>query len=124
MRAKPGGRVGRPAVRPVASRQLRRLKADLRRRVGAARPGRWNPDPDDVQRSVVRLVLTLVEFLRQLMERQALRRVDEGTLSPAQVEAIGQGLMQLEEAVRDLARRFGLSVEDLNLELGPLGRLL
>jgi hypothetical protein len=111
-------------VQPVASRQLRRLKADLRRRAAAARPGRWNPDPDDVQRSVVRLVLTLVEFLRQLMERQALRRVDEGTLDAAQIEAVGKGLMQLEQAVHDLARRFGLSVEDLNLELGPLGRLL
>jgi hypothetical protein len=70
-----------------------------------------------------KLVLALAEFLRQLMERQALRRMDAGTLTPAQIEALGLALMRLEETIHDLARRFGLSPEDLNLDLGPLGRL-
>jgi Gas vesicle protein K len=57
------------------------------------------------------------------MERQALRRMDAGTLTPAQIEALGLALMRLEETSHDLARRFGLSPDDLNLDLGPLGRL-
>jgi hypothetical protein len=89
----------------------------------AAKPVRWNADPDDVQRSMAQLVLTLVDFLRQLLERQALRRVEEGTLTSAEVEAVGLALMRLEKAIRELARRFGLSPKDLKLDLGPLGRL-
>jgi len=111
-------RASRLEVGEVAS-----LRAELERRVSAAAP-RWNADPDDVQRSVAKLVLTLVEFLRALMERQAIRRMDAGTLTPAEVEAVGLALLQLEETLRDLAARFGLAPEDLNLDLGPLGRLL
>lgn len=81
---------------------------------------RWNPDPDEVQKSVVQLVLTLVEFLRQLMERQAVRRMDAGTLTPAEVEAVGAALMVVEQTVRELGDRFGLTPEDLNLDLGPI----
>ncbi len=81
---------------------------------------RWNADPEDVRRSVMQLVLTLVELLRRLMERQALRRMDAGTLTPEEIESLGRALMTLEETVRDLAGRFGLSLEDLNLDLGPL----
>jgi len=88
------------------------------RRVAA--PGRWNPDPEDVQRSVAQLVLTIVEFLRQLMERQAVRRMEERTLTDAEIEAVGQALMRLEETIRDIGKRFGLSPEDLNLDLGPV----
>lgn len=86
-------------------------------------PPRWNAAPEDVERSVARLVLALVEFLRKLMERQAIRRMEEGTLTEEQVERLGQALMRLEETVHDMARRFGLSPEDLNLDLGPLGHL-
>lgn len=86
-------------------------------------PPRWNAAPEDVERSVARLVLALVEFLRKLMERQAIRRMDEGTLTEAEVERLGRALMRLEETVHDLARRFGLSPDELNLDLGPLGRL-
>lgn len=86
-------------------------------------PARWNADPEEVRRSVMKLVLTLVDFLRQLMERQALRRVDEGTLSDEETERIGLALMRLEETVHDLARQAGLDPADLNLDLGPLGRL-
>jgi hypothetical protein len=98
------------------------LRAELER-LTATVPARWNADPEDVQRSVARLVLALVEFLRQLMERQAIRRMEGGSLAPEEVEAMGQALMKLEETVHDLASRFGLSPEDLNLDLGPLGRL-
>jgi hypothetical protein len=76
-----------------------------------------------VQRAVGKLVLALAEFLRKLFERQTLRRMDAGTLSPAQIEALGLALMQLEETIAELARRFGLDPGELNLDLGPLGRL-
>ena len=84
---------------------------------------RWNADPEDVQRSVAQLVLALVEFLRKLLERQAIRRMEAETLSPEEVERIGLALMRLESTVHDLARRFGLDPSELNLDLGPLGRL-
>lgn len=76
-----------------------------------------------MQRAVGKLVLALAEFLRKLFERQTLRRMDAGTLSPAQIEALGLALMQLEETIAELARRFGLDPGELNLDLGPLGRL-
>ena len=88
------------------------------------RPLRWNPEPEDVQRSVAQLVLTIVEFLRQLMERQAIRRMEQKTLTRKEVEAVGRALMQLEDTVREIGARFGLSPEDLNLDLGPMGKLM
>jgi phosphoribosylaminoimidazole-succinocarboxamide synthase len=84
---------------------------------------RWNADPEDVQRSVVKLVLSLVEFIRQLMERQAIRRMEAQTLTPQEIEKLGLALMKLEEAIKEIAKRFGLEPEDLNLDLGPLGTL-
>jgi hypothetical protein len=103
-------------------RELDSLRAELERRV-AAEPIRWNADPEEVQRSVAKLVLTLVEFLRQLFERQALRRMEDATLTPEETEAVGLALMRLEETIQELAGRFGLRPEELNLDLGPLGRL-
>lgn len=88
------------------------------------RPGRFAADPESVEKGLVQLVLTLVELLRQLMERQAIRRVDAGGLSDEQVERLGQTLMLLEEKMTELREHFGLEPEDLNLDLGPLGRLL
>jgi hypothetical protein len=85
---------------------------------------RVEPDPDDVARGLAQLVLTLIELLRQLMERQAIRRVDAGGLSEEQVERLGQALMALEQRMQELKEEFGLADEDLNLDLGPLGRLL
>jgi len=79
---------------------------------------RWNPDPDDVQKSVAQLVLTIVEFLRQLMERQAIRRMENKTLTKKELEDIGVALMRLEETVREIGKRFGLTPEDLNLDMG------
>ncbi|WP_342660091.1 hypothetical protein Rruber_04657 [Rhodococcus ruber] len=87
-------------------------------------PPRIDADPESVERGLVTLVLTLVELLRQLMERQALRRVDEGDLSDEQIERIGTTLMLLEERVGELRDHFGLTPEDLNIDLGPLGTLL
>src|SRR6267378_1050783 len=104
--------------------QLDDLRRELERAGRSASPSRWNADPDDVQRSVGRLVLTLVEFIRQLLERQAIRRMEAETLTAEETEAIGVALMRLEQTVRDMAARFGLQPEDLNLDLGPLGRLL
>lgn len=85
---------------------------------------RIDADPESVERGLVSLVLTVVELLRQLMERQALRRVDEGTLADDQIEKIGWTLMSLEQKMAELREHFGLEPEDLNLDLGPLGPLL
>lgn len=84
---------------------------------------RWNPDPEDVQRSVVKLVLSLIEFIRKLMERQAIRRLEEKTLTAEEIENVGVALMKLEQTVHQLAKRFKLDPKDLNLDLGPLGKL-
>jgi len=140
-------RRGRPkksravAAAPVTAADLRLLKAEIEQRLGrsatvavgkqrtAARrkiapPMRWNPEPEDVQKSVAQLVLTIVEFLRRLMERQAIRRMEQKTLTKKEVEAVGIALMTLEQTVRDIGARFGLTPEDLNLDLGPLGTLM
>ena len=91
---------------------------------GYSLPRRMETDSESVQRDLMRLVLTIIELVRQLMERQALRRVDEGDLDDDQVEELGLGLMRLEEAMTTLREQFDLAPEDLNLDLGPLGRLL
>ncbi len=85
---------------------------------------RIGADPETAERGLVALVLTLVELLRQLMERQAIRRVDQGDLTAEQAEQIGTTLMLLEERMAELREHFGLSPEDLNIDLGPLGPLL
>lgn len=120
--------VGTPATRrsdvaQITKAELQSLRRELDRASGGG-PSRWNANPDDVQRSVARLVLALVEFLRKLMERQAIRRMEAGTLTPEQVESLGVSLMRLEDAVRDMAERFGIKPEELNLDLGPLGKLM
>ena len=81
-------------------------------------------DRDSVERSLVTLVLTLVEMLRQLMERQAIRRVEQGSLNDEKIEQIGQTLMALDERMAELCDHFELDPEDLNIDLGPLGRLI
>src|SRR4026208_1045913 len=103
--------------------EVESLRPDLDRLAEAA-PPRWNADPEDVRRSVGKLVLTLVEFIRQLLERQAIPRMDAGTLTPGEPEGGGPALRPLEATVRDLGQQFGLSPEDLNLDLGPVGRLM
>ena len=91
---------------------------------GLSLPDRIAADPENVERGLASLVLTIVELLRQLMERQALRRLDDGDLSEEQIERIGQTLMALEQQMGELRDHFGLKPEDLNIDLGPLGPLL
>lgn len=93
-------------------------------RAPGAEVTRWETGPDTVDRDLIRLVLTVVELLRQLMERSALRRVDHGDLSEDQEERVGMTLMLLEERIEELSERHGLTMDDLNLDLGPLGTLL
>ena len=81
-------------------------------------------DKDAVRRDLMKLVLTIVELLRQLMERQAVRRFDQGDLTEQQEEDLGTSLMLLAEAMDELTEQFGLTASDLNLDLGPLGPLL
>jgi gas vesicle protein GvpK len=103
--------------------ELEDLRREIERTAGGG-PLRWNADPADVQRSVAQLVLTLVEFIRKLLERQAIRRMEQGTLTDEEVENVGRALMKLEETLRDIAAKFGLQPEDLNLDLGPVGKLI
>lgn len=110
-------------VAAVEVRELESMRAELERLARKTTP-RWNADPDDVRRAVAKLVLTLVEFIRQLLERQAIRRMETGTLTEEQTEAVGLALMRLEETVRELAAQFDLTPEDLNLDLGAVGKLL
>ncbi len=112
------------AARGVDVSEVESLRAEVERLRSLGSPPRWNANPDDVRRSVAKLVLTLVEAIRQLLERQAIRRMEQGTLTDAETEAIGLALMRLEEAVRDIAAQFGLAPEDLNLDLGPIGKLV
>ena len=93
-------------------------------RIGTAFPTRVNADPERVEQGLAQLVLTLVELLRQLMERQALRRMEQGTLTDEQIERLGETFMKLERRMEELKREFGLEDRDLNLNLGPLGDLL
>ena len=118
----------RSKKRARATVRLRKASAKqaghpARKRKPKAAAMRWNPEPEDVQRSVVKLVLSLIEFIRKLMERQAIRRLEEKTLTPEEIENVGIALMKLEQTVYQLAKRFKLDPKDLNLELGPLGKL-
>jgi hypothetical protein len=81
-------------------------------------------DPQDAARDLASLVLTVVELLRQLMERQAIRRLDQGDLGEEQEERLGTALMLLDERMTEMCRAHGLRREDLGLDLGPLGTLL
>lgn len=111
------------APAPIEIREIESLRAEVQRLATAA-PPRWNADPDEVRRSVLKLVLTLVEFIRQILERQAIRRMEAKTLTAEETESVGLALMRLEETVRDLAAQFGLRPEELNLDLGPVGKLI
>ncbi|UCM87014.1 gas vesicle protein K [Streptomyces marincola] len=88
------------------------------------REARIELDRDSVERDLMKLILTIIELLRQLMERQALRRVDVGDLTEEQEERIGLTLMLLSERMDELRGRYGFEPEDLNIDLGPLGPLL
>ncbi len=95
-----------------------------RRMPGGVFPRRIEADPERLEKGLAQLVMTIVELLRELMERQALRRMDDGTLSDAEIERLGETFMLLEQRMGELKEVFGLTDEDLNLDLGPLGTLL
>lgn len=103
--------------------ELEELRREVERLRGIL-PERVDVDPDGVESGLAKLVLALVEFLRQLLERQAVRRMEGGTLSDEEVERMGLALMRLEQKVHEMARAFGIDPAELNLGLGPLGKLV
>jgi len=88
-----------------------------------ALPDRINADPERVEQGLARLVLTVVELLREVLEHQAIRRMDGGTLTDEEIERVGLALLKLNQRMDELKNVFGLTDEDLNIDLGPLGRL-
>ncbi len=129
---RPARKRARPKKRPASTpgvagldvQEIESLRAELDRLAASSAAPRWNADPEDVRRSVAKLVLTLVEFIRQILERQAIRRMEAGTLTEAETESVGLALMRLEETVREMGAQFGLAPEDLKLDLGPIGKLV
>ena len=87
-------------------------------------PSRIEANPDDIEAGLAKLVLTLIEFLRQVLEHQAVRRMEGGSLSDEEIEKLGLALMRLQEKLQEIKTQFGLEGEDLNIDLGPLGRLI
>ena len=106
---------GSPEAGSIAA-ELERATARLSRRVEA--------DPENVEKGLAQLVLTLIELLRQLMEKQAVRRIEAGSLTDDEIDRLGETFMKLEQRMDELKRQFDLRDEDLNLNLGPLGDLL
>ena len=86
-------------------------------------PSRINAEPGSAGQELGRLVLTLVEVVRKVLEHQAVRRMDSGTLAPEEIERLGLALLQLRERMDELKVAFDLKDEDLDIDLGPLGRL-
>lgn len=114
-------------LRKVTPEEIASAVQDLNRElraVGAGGLERIECSPENIEQGLARLVLSLVELLRRLLERQAIRRMEGGSLDDAKIEEMGQALMKLEAKVHEMAAAFGLRPEDLNLELGPLGNLL
>ena len=90
----------------------------------AGTAGRIDCTPDNIEQGLAKLVLSILELIRQLLERQAIRRMEGGSLADEQIEEMGQALMKLEAKIHELSTQFGLTPADLNLDLGPLGRLM
>ena len=110
---------GRPP-KDTAADEPARIALDA---LARALPERINADPEKVEQGLARLVLTLVELLRRVLEHQAVRRMDGGTLTEEEVEKLGLALLRLNERMEELKATFGLTDEDLSIDLGPLGRL-
>ena len=122
-RARSAGAKGAKGAARAEAREIEAIRKQIAS-VAAAKPPRWNANPDDVRKSVLKLVLTLVELIRQLLERQAIRRMEAGTLTDDETEAVGAALMRLQETILELAKQFDISPEELNLDLGPVGKLM
>ncbi|MEX0891660.1 MAG: gas vesicle protein K [Gemmatimonadota bacterium] len=107
--------------------ETERVATEIEAEIAALAPalaGRLEAEPEDIEAGVARLVLTLVELLRQVMEHQAVRRMEGGGLTDEQVERLGLALQRLEGRLEEVKAAFGLEGEDLNVDLGPLGKLL
>lgn len=102
--------------RDVLATELRALAPDLAERIEA--------EPEDIEQGLARLVLTVIEIIRRALEHQAVRRMEGGGLTDEQVERLGLGLLRLENRLDEIKQAFGIADEDLNVDLGPLGRLL
>ena len=114
-------------VRKITPEEIAAAVQEMNRELKAVGEGsieRIDCSPENIEQGLARLVLSLIELLRRLLERQAIRRMEGGSLDEAKIEEMGQALMKLEAKVNELAAAFGLKPEDLNLELGPLGNLL
>jgi len=114
-------------VRKISPEEIANAVSDLNRELKAAGAGaidRIDCSPENIEQGLARLVLSLIELLRRLLERQAIRRMEGGSLDEAKIEEMGQALMKLESKINEIAAAFGLRPQDLNLELGPLGNLL
>jgi hypothetical protein len=114
-------------VRKITPNEIAAAVSELNRElkaVGGEPVERIDCSPENIEQGLARLVLSLIELLRRLLERQAIRRMEGGSLDDAKVEEMGQALMKLEQKINEIAAHFGLRPEDLNLELGPLGNLL
>lgn len=114
--AGPGVSTGAPVETDLLREDIDELVRSLPRRIDA--------DPENLDVGLARLVLTLVEFLRRVLEHQAVRRLDAGTLSEEEEERLGLAFLRLRDRMVELREALGLADEDLNLDLGPLGRLL
>jgi translation elongation factor EF-1beta len=111
----------------VTPAEVEAAVADLKRQlqsIGTGGQARIDCNQESIEQGLAKLVLTLIELLRRLLERQAIRRMEGGTLNEAQVEEMGSALMKLEQKIHELTNTFGLKPEDLNLDLGPIGKLL
>ncbi|HEY9325708.1 MAG TPA: gas vesicle protein K [Candidatus Limnocylindria bacterium] len=117
----PDSSQGENPLQPPQGRDAERIELELREEIARLRsllPERVDLDPDDIERGLAGLVLTLVEFLRQVLERQAIRRMEGGTLSDDEVERVGLALMRLEQKVGEIAAQFGLDQDDIQLRIG------
>jgi hypothetical protein len=111
---------------PTSPAEITHAVTELERELNSAASGttsRIDCSSDNIEQSLARLVLGLIDLLRRLLERQAVRRMEGGSLTDAQIEEMGVSLMKLEQKVGELADHFGLKPEDLNLDMGPLGTL-
>src|SRR5256712_12906941 len=110
----------------ISPDNIEKIVSELRQQteLAAGSPERIECSPDNIEQGLAKLVLSLIELLRQLLERQAIRRMEGGSLTDDQIEQMGEALMKLEGKIHELAKNFNLSPADLNLDLGPLGRLL
>jgi len=107
----------------IQSESIDEIAEELEK-VENALPNKINADPDNVESGLSKLVLTLIELIRKLMEKQAMRRIESDSLNEEEIERLGETLMKLENKMNELKEIFGLTDEDLNLNLGPLGDLM